>query len=232
MSDNKHFGRGGKGYYIALILCAAAIGITSYVYNRNASAEPQEVSVEETWQDVLAGTLGTEDVPVLATQPREQTPSSGGSAGTARETTPAPTEKKVLKTVSPVSGDAIFGYSMEALSYNQTTRDWRVHNGIDLAAETGAQVCAAADGEVYTVYEDDTLGNTVVIRHMDGYTSCYGSLSDDIPVAPGDTVTMGQTIGYAGDSAITESTLGSHVHFSVTHYDEPLDPNEFLSLGQ
>ena len=32
MSDNKHAGRGGKGYYIALILCAAAIGITSYVY--------------------------------------------------------------------------------------------------------------------------------------------------------------------------------------------------------
>ena len=36
MSDNKHgFGWNGKGYYIALILCAAAIGITSYVYERN-----------------------------------------------------------------------------------------------------------------------------------------------------------------------------------------------------
>ena len=32
MSDNKHAGRGGKGYYIALILCAAAIGISGYVY--------------------------------------------------------------------------------------------------------------------------------------------------------------------------------------------------------
>jgi hypothetical protein len=37
MSDNKKtgFGRYGKGYYIALVLCAAAIGITSYVYYRN-----------------------------------------------------------------------------------------------------------------------------------------------------------------------------------------------------
>ena len=34
MSDNKHGrGFGGKGYYIALVLCAAAIGITSYVYS-------------------------------------------------------------------------------------------------------------------------------------------------------------------------------------------------------
>ena len=35
MSDNKRSrGFGGKGYYIALVLCAAAIGITSYVYSQ------------------------------------------------------------------------------------------------------------------------------------------------------------------------------------------------------
>ena len=44
MSDNKHFGRGfaGKGYYIALILCAVAIGITGYLYYQNTKEkEPQ-----------------------------------------------------------------------------------------------------------------------------------------------------------------------------------------------
>jgi len=51
-------------------------------------------------------------------------------------------------------------------------------------------------------------------------------------VKPGDQVAMGDTIGYAADSAIVESTLGSHVHFSVTHYDEPMDPEEFLNLGK
>lgn len=133
--------------------------------------------------------------------------------------------------MSPVSGDEIFGYSMEALSYNQTTRDWRVHNGIDLAAEEGAEVCAAADGEVYTVYEDDAMGNTVVIRHSDGYTTKYSSLSENLAVKAGDKVTMGQTIGYAGATAIVETTLGSHVHFSVTQNDEPVDPAAFLALG-
>ena len=91
---------------------------------------------------------------------------------------------------------------------------------------------AAADGEVYTVYKDDAMGSTVVIRHNDGYTTCYSSLSEEVSVKPGDQVTMGDTIGYAADSAIVESTLGSHVHFSVTHYDEPMDPEEFLNLGQ
>ncbi len=241
MSDNKRFLSSGKGYYIALILCAAAIGITGYVYYRNAG-EAQEVSQVETYADVLVGTLGTEDVPVLSTQPQPTAPretgkenpeqKSGSSAPSESQTTPPATEKRVLKTMSPVAGEQIFGYSMEALSYNQTTRDWRVHNGIDLAAEDGAQVAAAADGEVYTVYEDNTLGHTVVIRHAEGYTTRYASLTEDVAVKPGDTVTMGQVIGCAGDSALVECSLGSHVHFSVTRYDEPMDPAEFLSLGQ
>lgn len=230
MSDNKHTGRGfaGKGYYIALILCAAAIGITSYVYYRNAN-QVQEVSLQETQEDILVGTMGTEDVQVLATQPQTQTQSTTPTTQTAPTT---PTVKKPLKTASPVSGDTIFGYSMEALSYNQTTRDWRVHNGVDLAAEPGSEVCAAADGEVSTVYKDDAMGYTVVIRHDGGYTTRYSSLSEDLAVKAGDQVTMGQAIGYADETAIVETTLGSHVHFSVTQYDAPMDPAEFLALGE
>ena len=226
MSDNKRTpgSFAGKGYYIALILCAAAIGITSYVYRRNADV-PEQAALEETWVDVQVGTPEMEDVAVIATQPQSQ-PTEKTTQPTA-----AAGEKKPLKTVSPVSGDAVFGYSMEALSYNQTTRDWRVHNGIDLAAETGAEVAAAADGEVYAVFEDDSLGHTVVIRHADGYTTSYACLTENIAVKAGDRVTAGQTIGYAGESAVVETTLGSHVHFSVSRYEEPLDPAEFLSLG-
>ena len=223
MSEHKR-NRNPKGAALALVLCAAAVWITGYAFFRSEN-QVREASVQETYEDVLVGTIGTEDVPVIATQPQTTVPA-------ATETVPPTTEKRTLKTMSPVDGAPIFGYSMEALSYNQTTRDWRVHNGIDLAAEEGAPVMAAADGEVYTVYEDDTLGHTVVIRHNDGYTSCYSSLSDQITVKPGDKVTMGHIIGYAADSAIVESTLGSRVHFSVTHYNEPMDPEEFLSLGQ
>lgn len=226
MSDNKRNGRGlsGKGYYIALMLCAAAIATTSYLYYRNAAQAQQAVVQETVNVDIPAGTMGSDDVAVVATQPQVSVPATDA-------TTPSATEKKPLQTASPVSGDVINGYSMEALSYNQTTRDWRVHNGVDLAAEAGAPVCAAADGEVYTVYEDDSLGYSVVIRHNDGYTTCYANLTEDTAVMPGDTVTMGQTIGYVGSSAIVETTLGSHLHFSVTQNNEPMDPMEFLALG-
>ncbi len=226
MSEHKP-NRNRKSLALALALCVAAVGITGYVYYRSED-QVQEAAVQETYEDVPVGTLGTEDIPVIAT---ESQPTGSTAPAATENTVPQPTQKKTLKTMSPVEGDPIFGYSMEALSYNQTTRDWRVHNGIDLAAGDNEPVMAAADGEVYTVFEDDAMGHTVVIRHNDGYTSCYSSLSDKVAVKPGDKVTMGDTIGYAADSAIVESALGSHVHFSVTHYDEPMDPGEFLSLG-
>ena len=220
MSDNKNNrGMNGKGYYIALILCAAAIGITSYVYYRNTE-EPSALEASAPLEQAGA------DVAVIATQPKPQSPDPQ-----ATETT-KPAEKTVVKTVSPVAGEEVFGYAMEVLSYNQTTRDWRTHNGVDIAAEAGTEVVAAADGEVYTTYEDETLGYTVVIRHAGGYTTHYSSLGEDIRVQAGDQVTMGQVIGTVSSTALVETVLGPHVHFSVTYQDAPMDPSEFLSLGQ
>ena len=225
MSNNKQTGGfGGKGYYIALILCAAAIGITGYVYQRNMPRE--DVSLQDTYpEEIQAGTMNTEEnVAVIATDPVGQTTEPSTEA-----TQPAP---RKMKTASPVAGEEINGYAMEALSYNQTTRDWRVHNGVDIAAAEGTEVCAAADGEVYTTYEDDSLGYTVVIRHEGGYTTKYASLGENLAVKAGDKVMAGQTIGYAGDTALVETALGSHVHFSVSHQDVPMDPAEFLALGK
>jgi murein DD-endopeptidase MepM/ murein hydrolase activator NlpD len=219
MSEHKR-NRNGKGYYIALVLCAAAIWIKGYVYFRSTN-QLQEASLEETYEDVLVGTLGTEDVPVLATQPQTE-----GTTEPTMEATKPP--KRSLKTSSPVSGEEVYGYSMEALSYNQTTRDWRVHNGMDIAAAGGTEVCAAADGEVYTVYEDDSMGYTVVIRHEGGYTTKYASLAADVSVSAGQPVSMGQTIGAVGTTALMENALGDHVHFCVTKDDRSVDPMTFL----
>ena len=144
------------------------------------------------------------------------------------QTTAAPAGKPA-KTAAPVEGELVAPYSMECLSYNQTTRDWRVHGGMDLAAEAGTPVKAAADGEVYTIYEDDQMGMTVVVRHQGGYTTHYASLADDVPVKAGDKVTLGQTIGTVGSTALMESALGDHVCFRVTLNGDIVDPAEFLS---
>ena len=211
MSDNKH-GRsfGIKGYYIALVLCAAAIGIMSYVYYAGQeTAAVQTANVPDTL-------VGTVTLPTGGTTPTA--PSAEAKEPTAGK----------LSVCAPVEGQVLTGYAMEVLSYNQTTRDWRVHNGVDFAAPAGTPVVAAADGQVYTVYEDDQMGMTVVIRHENGYTTKYSSLAAGVAVSAGQEVAMGQTIGAVGNTALMENALGDHVHFAVTQNDRNVDPLEFL----
>ena len=210
----------GKGYYIALILCAIAIGISGYLYYRNTNepaAENQEsihVAVEEPNPDVPAAATQPDRMPLVQEEP---------------EATQPPMVEKPGKRVSPVSGQTVANYAVDCLSYNQTTRDWRTHAGVDIAAEAGTPVMAAADGEVYSVYEDDTMGTTVVLIHSGGYSTSYASLSQEVAVAPGDLVTAGQTIGTVGNTALLENAIGDHVHFSVSCSGQRMDPAEFLA---
>lgn len=202
----------GKGYYIALVLCAIAIGITGYLYYRNTDNTKPSLQNPAN----ITAPQQNEDVQAVATQPN----------GELQPTTPP---KKPSKTQSPVAGKTVLEYSMDALCYNQTTRDWRVHDGVDIAAEAGTPVSAAADGTVYTVYEDETMGMTVVIRHEGGYTTRYASLAQDVAVKAGDVVTAGQKIGAVGSTALLESGIGDHLHFSVSCNGTILDPTEFLN---
>ena len=218
MSNNKKSGSiFGKGYYIALVLCAAAIGISGYVYYRNAN-QTEEVLQQVETEAQVAVVATEEDVPAVVTDPVSQ----------PAETTTAPTVKKALKTAAPLEGETVAEYAMDCLSYNSTTRDWRVHDGVDIAAETGSEVKAAADGQVYTVYNDDSMGTTVVLRHEDGYVTVYASLAEEVAVSVGDQVTLGQTIGTVGETALLENALGDHLHFAVLCNDEQMDPAEFL----
>ena len=225
MSNKNFASANGKGYYIALALCALAIGVSGYLYYANAN----DNQIKETDQQTPAGATEPQqeqDVPVAVIKPEDEETIPSQSTAPSATTTRQP-----MKTAAPVEGETVVTYAMDALGYNPTTRDWRVHNGVDIAADEGTEVLAAADGTVYTVYEDDTMGMTVVIRHEDGYVTKYASLAAEVAVAPGDTVKLGQKIGTVGETALLESAIGCHVHFSVTHNDEPMDPSEFLALG-
>ena len=228
MSNNNKGGVFGKGYYIAPILCATAIGISGYMYYRNANETANQL--QEPISEAVDVTQPQEDVAVVVIQPQQM---PGKEDDQPKTTEPAATQPKApMKTGAPVEGQTVSAYAMDCLSYNQTTRDWRVHNGVDIAAEDGAEVCAAADGTVYTTYEDDTMGMTVVIRHDGGYTTSYSSLAEELKVSAGDSVKLGQAIGCVGSTALVETAIGPHVHFSVTYRDAQMDPAEFLSLGQ
>ena len=223
MRNEKSGGRSGKGYYIALVLCAAAIGITSYVTRPSKDKQPDTPPLLQAESAETASSQQTQALEALATEAPEESPVPSSA--------PQQTQPEKLRTAPPLSGSVTTLYAMNSLSYNETTRDWRVHNGVDYPGELGDPVSAAADGTVISVREDDSLGTTVVLRHTGGYETTYQNLEESVPVQLGDKVVLGQTIGSVGTTALTESAIGPHVHFSVAYQDMPMDPADFLNMA-
>ncbi len=221
MSKNQNRSPRSWGYYIALGLCAAAIAVGGYLYTLDDM--PSQIQNPD---QTVGGTQPEEDLPVVATKPQDPVRADTPEPSVTQATAP-----KVLKTGYPLEGQTVAVYAMDQLQYNQTTRDWRTHDGVDIGADAGTQVCAAAEGTVYSVFEDETLGMTVVIRHEDGYVTQYSSLSQEVLVQPGQEVTLGQAIGTVGTTALLETAVGNHVHFCVTQNGEPMDPAEFFNLS-
>ena len=197
MRDNKTFGIGGKGYYIALVLCAAAIGIAGYVYQNNQKKVEQVSLIEQETVEMQA----RETVPAAATEPV----TTGTPRETAPETTAPQAKQEPLKTGLPVRGETAAVYSMDALRYNETTRDWRVHNGVDYTAQEGTQVKAAAEGTVTKVYTDGLYGTCVALDVGQNTVCVYTGLNEKVKVKEGDAVKGGDIIGTLGDTNLAEA---------------------------
>ncbi len=100
------------------------------------------------------------------------------------------------------------------------------HLGVDLAAAEGAPVRATADGVVEQRGNDKQYGKFLLLKHGDGYESYYGHLKD-WNVARGDSVQLGQTIGWIGT---TGKSTAPHLHFEIRKDGQRIDPASVLKL--
>lgn len=200
---------GGRGFYIALVLCLAVVGVAGYL----ALVQQAEVARED------------RDTPVVQQEPVEDI---------QRAQVPEPVEETLKpeellpQVCSPLDGTTVTVFSMTELLYDETMADWRTHSGIDIKAEEGDAVKTAADGVVKEVRYDDLMGVTVVITHEDGYETQYSCLQQEPPVEQGKTVKAGDIIGLVGSTASAEADVGPHLHFSVSKDGKVIDPAEYV----
>ena len=116
-------------------------------------------------------------------------------------------------------------FSGDELVYNETLGDWRTHNGVDLAAEAGEPVKAAALGQVSAVYQDAVWGWTVEVS--DG-SRVYRYQGLEAPaVQADDEVHAGDVLGKVG-RVPAEAKLPSHLHFEVRQDGSCVDPETAL----
>jgi len=124
-----------------------------------------------------------------------------------------------LPSINPVDGPIVdgFGYRM---------RPWpEFHKGVDLAADYGAPVHAAAAGVIVAAGWDGGFGIKVDVDHGNGYHTWYAHLSR-VGVAPGQHVVKGQTIASVG---ATGEATGPHLHYQVMRLGVAVDPVPYLN---
>jgi len=227
----------GKGFYIALLLCVATIGVSGYyLYQEISGAQTPADPVGGQAQVVLPNSTEGQAKPpeIKEPAPKQETVKPKPQAKPApeqdkpkAEQTSAPVEAPPVYTW-PVKGEVFSDFSLEVLAYDETMGDWRTHSGVDIAAAVGTRVLALSNGTVMRVYEDDLMGTSVVIDHGEGLVSTYQNLSAHPAVAQGDSVVTGTVIGAVGDTAIAESSRPPHLHLEVMLDNRAVDPVDYL----
>ena len=99
-----------------------------------------------------------------------------------------------------------------------------LHRGVDIAASSGTPVKATADGVVSFSGWNGGGGNTIVIEHGHGFSSCYAHNSAN-KVTVGQMVKRGETVSHVG---ATGNATGSHVHYEIWHGGRVINPQQHM----
>jgi murein DD-endopeptidase MepM/ murein hydrolase activator NlpD len=162
-------------------------------------------------------------------------PLAGGGAdtesamniGSSKTEAPAALEADSIELVNPLPGGRVtwrWGHGLDPW-----TKEKIFHRGIDVAAKTGTEVVAPADGKIIVATEafdeSPASGTVIVIDHGDGWKTFYAHLGS-LEVTNGQNVSRQDVIAKVGS---TGKSTGPHLHFEVRHDGEQLNPAEFVS---
>lgn len=133
-------------------------------------------------------------------------------------------KKKLIPTMLPVEGgwySSNYGWRIDPFSGQRA-----FHEGIDVMAEVGTTIRAAAGGVV--IYSDlhSQYGNMIEIDHGNNLITRYAHASKRL-VKVGDVVLRGGKIAEVGS---TGRATGTHLHFEVRQRGAPVNPAQFLRL--
>jgi len=134
-------------------------------------------------------------------------------------------DNKGMPAGMPAPGYISSGYGTRSDPFG---RGQAHHLGIDIDANTGDPIVAAAEGVVSFSGVRNGYGNVVEIDHGNGYRTLYAHNSANL-VRAGDVVRAGQLIGKVGS---TGRSTGSHLHFEVILNGSHVNPRQYLDKAR
>lgn len=129
--------------------------------------------------------------------------------------------------IAPVANEVLMHFNMDNTVYFATLDQYKYNPAVIYKAEVGNQVVSCADGVVVNMYQNEELGQVVVLDLGNGYQATYGQLKD-VSVVIGSTVTAGQPIANVAEPTIYYSVEGANVYFSLTKDGVAVNPEELM----
>lgn len=227
----------GANFYAALIICVLAVGVAAYTtYDsvKRFAGSDDEVTASKTQQKYSQNSsndLKNDNNSISKFSSNNFNDSQKfknqlNSESIPQEAISANTQASGV-IVYPTSKNIIKNFSGENPVFSKTLNDWRVHNGIDLAADQGNKIKAITNGKVKEIYKDPLYGTTMVIEHDGGFIAYYSGLGETTLVNIDDNVEAGQEIASINNIPC-ESADGYHLHLSIKKDDKFINPTEIL----
>ena len=166
--------------------------------------------------------------PGISDGQEDETPSDDNQAGGSEDASPEETPTVFL---APLDGVVSKYHDVATPVYSITMNDWRVHQGIDIAATLGDGVKATAKGTVKEIWQDPFMGHCLSIDHGNGVVSIYKNLAETLVdgVVVGKTLEAGEVFAAVGESASVESADSPHLHFEMEVDGKAVDPLSYIS---
>ncbi len=214
--------RTASAIYMGVAVCMVAmltVSLLSTSRSVNKSMdELDDISISIPDVSISLPDINVSDKPIE--KPGDKPTGTDNSGVDAEVIVPEPDDEPTVQLPTyekPVNGDVLKGYYGDSLVFSETMQDFRTHNGVDISAALGENVCAYTDGVISKIENDPFMGTTIEISHEGGVVSVYKNLSAELPhgIALGVSVKTGDVIATVGETAIVEIGDDPHLHFEL-----------------
>lgn len=200
-----------KPWFWPAVYAGIALAIIALIFSYNAIVTKEEEQV--------------------ANQPVGQNPETIVQTNTQPESMKYPfseqlfADVKILQDFYDITADAQTREN-SLLVFNQT---FSTSTGVSISVNSQPfEVLAAMSGEVTKVKMDAFTGNSITIKHANGYETRYSSIVD-IVVKEGDQVIQGQPLATTTENE-WNPTAGVHLYFEVFENGELINPRKLLAF--
>ena len=203
------------GFYLALFVCVCLVAIGGIWFTKNnvddLASNQGLVNIADKDNDELHLIKKENDDAVPTTTESD-------------ENLEKAKEKQSESKLSYLGKDISREYSDKSPSYSKTLDVWEVHKGIDVTSDLGSEVKSLLDGQVVSIFEDDSYGVSVKVKSENDITVIYSNLDKSTNVKKDQKIKSGDVLGIVGSTTSVEGEDGAHIHIEAFNGNEYIDP--------